>query len=318
MNDITPQIDTSRGDECSESDATTDETTDSELEDLAQSDTGMNVSVGSPSFEAPEARAFQGSYFRGAEETGLSGISGEIWRDWVEQGPSQHKLTETHPPSMYPQYFQPQFDPYANYGPTNFMYHPTDNPTPYQYPNLAPNPFPAPSHSGPNSVASAMPIHSLDDVAAGPSAEDTVPTLDWAGVRPTKKQQKLRAVASFIREELFMSPTEFLLEIIGCKDSDTEIKEYKSKFYSTRAIPRLLDTISKGDAQGCSKLDAWFETRALKLVLDRVDKEMTTLTSEFVVTMKDIEPKHLLNFNIQSEVLQTIKDDSPWLHQILV
>lgn len=258
------------------------------------------------------------------DELGTQENYGRFGRDW-QQGTlcqTSHQLEVPPPPlqplipehwptnvlqsSSYPLYRYPKYAENMHISPnisgpayTATYTTPYQNAAPYSpYPNFLPN-NPAPTSSE-------------------PPQSYPYPSLTWSGQRPSKKSQKLRAVAQFIREDLHLSPIEFLLEIIGCKETDVEIKEYKSRFYTGNAIPRLLDSISTNDDSGWRKLDAWFEARALKLVLDRVDKEMKDLSSEFVISIKDIEPKRLLNFDIEKDISRSIQSISPWTHEIIL
>lgn len=180
------------------------------------------------------------------------------------------------------------------------------------------NPFP----THPPAVAfahSAPPLGNPPSALPSASSTDT-PLLNWRrGVASSlSKSQKVKAVAAFLRKDLNMSPTDFLLAIVKSDDKSRELETLKSSFYSGTAIPRLLTAIRDSDKQGWPRLDNWYEDRALTVVLDRVDEEMTLLASEFVVAMKDLQPKRLMNFDIGNEVARVMDETSPWLRKILL
>ena len=61
----------------------------------------------------------------------------------------------------------------------------------------------------------------------------------------------------------------------------------------------------------------WVNVRVLDIVLKKITKEMDSLRL-FRMSIKNLTPKFLMEFNLQSTITEVLEDRSPWHRRILL
>ena len=118
-----------------------------------------------------------------------------------------------------------------------------------------------------------------------------------------------------ILQDLRMSPIDLLMTTLG---PQIQYKHYKDSFYhgNSQAIGQFLNVVD-GEKRGHDKLMEWVNVRVLDIVLKKITKEMDSLRL-FRMSIKDLTPEFLMEFNLQSVITEVLEDRSPWLRRILL
>jgi hypothetical protein len=125
------------------------------------------------------------------------------------------------------------------------------------------------------------------------------PPLSWmlnpAYLTPV---QQCIAVLELLRS-MCMSPMDLLVTSLG---SDPAYKTYQDGFYRGSGLDHFLNTV-EANKRGSKRLREWMKHRAISMVLEIVDNEVNELRDEFQMSVEQVTPSFLLNFNLKKQVV---------------
>ena len=105
--------------------------------------------------------------------------------------------------------------------------------------------------------------------------------------------------------------------LVASLGSDPAYKTYHDGFYRGSGLDHLLNTV-EANKRGYKRLREWMRHRAISMVLDIVDNEMDELKDEFRMSVEQVTPAFLLNFDLKKQVVSVLNEKSPVLRSILL
>ena len=129
---------------------------------------------------------------------------------------------------------------------------------------------------------------------------------------------RLRVVLKILRKG-WISLLDFILYILQSKpDKSDLIVTYRDRFFdnpSSKFI-KLLDCIIE-DKQGYALMLSWMEPHAIRLVSDKVSKEMDAIKTALTWSINTTTPESLLTWNIDMFISPLVDNNAPTLGRIL-
>jgi hypothetical protein len=111
-----------------------------------------------------------------------------------------------------------------------------------------------------------------------------------------------------------MAPVDLLIESLS---SEPAYKSYQDGFYRGSGLEHFLNVIER-DKRGSKKLFSWMKPRSIKTVLDIIDMEMEDLKGTFRMSVDQVTPSFLRDFDLEKQVIQPMEEKSPVLRNILL
>ena len=138
--------------------------------------------------------------------------------------------------------------------------------------------------------------------------------LIWAvDPRNLTKEQQIGAVLDRLRD-LRMSPMDLVLTTVSQRP---EYRTSRDGFYRSNGLEQLLN-VAEADKRGNKKLGEWMRYRSIRMVSDIIEGEMDALKTVFHMSVNDVTPAFLLDFNLERDVTNALCEKSPVLRQILL
>jgi hypothetical protein len=111
-----------------------------------------------------------------------------------------------------------------------------------------------------------------------------------------------------------MSAVDLLIDSLGLEPA---YKTYQDGFYRGSGLDHFLNIIER-DKRGIKKLSSWMRPRSIKMVLKIVDAEMEDLKDTFRMSIDQVTPSFLRDFDLKKQVIQPMNEKSPVLRSILL
>ena len=128
----------------------------------------------------------------------------------------------------------------------------------------------------------------------------------------------LRVVLKILRKGQ-ISLLDFILYILQSKpDKSDSIVTYQDHFFDNPSskLIKLLDCIIE-DKQGYALVLSWMEPHAIRLVSDKVSKEMDAIKTALTWLINTTTPESLLTWNVDAFISPLVDNNAPTLGHIL-
>ena len=129
---------------------------------------------------------------------------------------------------------------------------------------------------------------------------------------------RLRAVLKILRKGR-ISLLDFILYILQSEpDKSDSIATYRDRFFDNPSskLIKLLDCIIE-DKQGYALVLSWMEPHAIRLVSDKVSKEMDAIKTALTWLINTTTPESLLTWNVDAFIGPLVDNNAPTLGRIL-
>lgn len=125
---------------------------------------------------------------------------------------------------------------------------------------------------------------------------------------------KIQGIVDLLYEDMKMSPMDFFLATIG---PNPAFRNDQIGFHKSKGLNHFLNVV-QSHPQGRTNLDMWMRPRAIEMVEKRVSAEMDGLKEDLCMSMLDVTPEFLVNFNLKRDLTDLFVAKSPWLRRVLM
>lgn len=123
---------------------------------------------------------------------------------------------------------------------------------------------------------------------------------------------KILSILNLLKS-LKLTAMDLVTHLLG---NHNEFKTWKDGLLKSHGIEHFLNALGHDD-RGKSKLDAWMRTRAVNMVVETVEQEMRQAKGVMKMTMKEVTPEFLKDFQLDRDVTTPFSETTPILQRIL-